>query len=154
MDYNFWMEVVKASVFSRIKGISVFLHFPKKFLAGIDINEIVISGFFKWSFLLLKRVVLTWFKTLHLLLQTNHALLEEIKEINRGLIDTVVDVSEEDVDPAAASEGGDGTVVKCSFSAVALGPNLKSQYASAQMVCLVYMLSLFLFAIALYMFLN
>ncbi|KAI3756103.1 hypothetical protein L1987_55916 [Smallanthus sonchifolius] len=68
--------------------------------------------------------------------ETNHALLEEIKEINRGLIDTVVAVSEEDVDPAAAtaaSEGGDGTVVECSFSAVALGPNLKSQYASAQM---------------------
>lgn len=69
-------------------------------------------------------------------IETNHALLEEIKEINRGLIDTVVDISEEDVDPAAASaasEGADGTVVKCSFSAVALGPNLKSQYASAQM---------------------
>ena len=68
------------------------------------------------------------------LLQTNHALLEEIKEINQGLIDTVVDIGEEDNDPAAASEGGDGTVVKCSFCAVALGPNLKSQYASAQMV--------------------
>ncbi|GKB94311.1 hypothetical protein Tco_0980448, partial [Tanacetum coccineum] len=65
--------------------------------------------------------------------ETNHALVEEIKEINRGLIDTVVNISEEDADPAAASEGGDGTVVKCSFSAVALGPNLKSQYASAQM---------------------
>ncbi|XP_076952488.1 mediator of RNA polymerase II transcription subunit 15a-like [Bidens hawaiensis] len=68
--------------------------------------------------------------------ETNHALLEEIRDINRGLIDTVVAVSDEDVDPAAAtaaSEGGDGTVVKCSFSAVALGPNLKSQYASAQM---------------------
>lgn len=74
------------------------------------------------------------------MLQTNHALLEEIKEINRGLIDTVVDISAEDVDPAAAStasEGADGTVVKCSFSAVALGPNLKSQYASAQMVHIV-----------------
>ncbi|KAI7747012.1 hypothetical protein M8C21_009890 [Ambrosia artemisiifolia] len=58
------------------------------------------------------------------------------EEINRGLIDTVVSISEEDVDPAAASavsEGGDGTVITCSFSAVALGPNLKSQYASAQM---------------------
>ncbi|KVH91385.1 Coactivator CBP, KIX domain-containing protein [Cynara cardunculus var. scolymus] len=66
-------------------------------------------------------------------IETNHALLEEIKEINQGLIDTVVDISEEDNDPAAASEGGDGTVVKCSFCAVALGPNLKSQYASAQM---------------------
>ncbi|GKA35766.1 NB-ARC domains-containing protein [Tanacetum coccineum] len=32
-----------------------------------------------------------------------------------------------------SSEGGDGTVVICSFSAVAVGPNLKSQYASSQM---------------------
>lgn len=81
-----------------------------------------------------------------LVLQTNHALLEEIKEINRGLIDTVVAVSEEDADPAAstaASEGGDGTVVKCSFSAVALGPNLKSQYASAQMVCTYFCVNIF-----------
>ncbi|GKB47229.1 NB-ARC domains-containing protein [Tanacetum coccineum] len=66
-------------------------------------------------------------------LETNHGLLEEIKKINGELIDTVVNISEEDVDQAAASEGGDGTVVKCSFSAVALGLNLKSQYASAQM---------------------
>ncbi|CAL2263148.1 unnamed protein product [Prunus armeniaca] len=34
---------------------------------------------------------------------------------------------------AAAAEGGEGTIVKCSFDAVALSPNLKSQYASAQM---------------------
>ncbi|KAL7598491.1 hypothetical protein Lser_V15G22605 [Lactuca serriola] len=57
-------------------------------------------------------------------IETNHSLLDEIKEINRGLIDTAVDISVEDVD---------GTVVKCSFNAVALGSNLKSQYASAQM---------------------
>lgn len=72
-----------------------------------------------------------------LLLQANHALLEEIREINQRLIDTVVDISDEDVDPraaAAAAEGGEGTIVKCYFSAVALSPNLKSQYASAQMV--------------------
>jgi PAX-interacting protein 1 len=71
------------------------------------------------------------------LLQVNHALLEEIRDINQRLIDTVVDISDEDVDPAAAAaaaEGGEGTIVKCSFSAVALSPNLKSQYASAQMV--------------------
>jgi PAX-interacting protein 1 len=68
-------------------------------------------------------------------LQVNHALLEEIRDINQGLIDTIVDISDEDVDPtAAAAEGGEGTIVKCSFSAVALSPNLKSQYASAQMV--------------------
>ncbi|KAD6453822.1 hypothetical protein E3N88_08528 [Mikania micrantha] len=66
--------------------------------------------------------------------EPNHALLEEIKAINRGLIDTVVSINGED-DPAAASavsEGGDGTLITCSFSAVALGPNLKSHYTSAQ----------------------
>ncbi|XP_062012017.1 mediator of RNA polymerase II transcription subunit 15a isoform X2 [Rosa rugosa] len=67
-------------------------------------------------------------------IEANHALMEEIREINRRLIDTVVDISDEDVDPsAAAAEGGEGTIVKCSFDAVALSPNLKSQYASAQM---------------------
>ncbi|OAY36943.1 mediator of RNA polymerase II transcription subunit 15a [Manihot esculenta] len=69
-------------------------------------------------------------------IEANHALLEEIREINQRLIDTVVDISEEDVDPTAAGSaagGGEGTIVKCSFSAVALSPNLKSQYASSQM---------------------
>ncbi|XP_041014898.1 mediator of RNA polymerase II transcription subunit 15a-like isoform X2 [Juglans microcarpa x Juglans regia] len=69
-------------------------------------------------------------------IEVNHALLEEIRDINQGLIDTVVDISDEDVDPtaaAAAAEGGEGTIVKCSFNAVALSPNLKSQYTSAQM---------------------
>ena len=47
----------------------------------------------------------------------------------------MVDVSDEDADSvAAASEGGEGTVVKCSYTAVALSPDLKAQFASAQMV--------------------
>ncbi|KAL6989760.1 Mediator of RNA polymerase II transcription subunit 15a [Sarracenia purpurea var. burkii] len=70
-------------------------------------------------------------------IEANHALLEEIRDINKRLIDTVVCISDEDVDPTAAAaitaEGGEGTIVKCSFNAVALSPNLKSQYASAQM---------------------
>ncbi|XWS11745.1 hypothetical protein CRYUN_Cryun37aG0026500 [Craigia yunnanensis] len=69
-------------------------------------------------------------------IEANHALLEEIREINQRLIDTVVDISDEDVDPGAAAataEGGEGTIVKCSFSTVALSSNLKSQYMSAQM---------------------
>ncbi|KAG5565330.1 hypothetical protein RHGRI_001282 [Rhododendron griersonianum] len=69
--------------------------------------------------------------------QANHTLLEEIVEINQRLIDTVVCVSDEDVDPTPADaitgEGGEGTIVLCSFSAVALCSNFKSQYASAQM---------------------
>ena len=62
--------------------------------------------------------------------------MEEIREINQRLIDTVVDISDEDVDPsaAAAAEGAEGSIVKFSFNAVALSPSLKSQYASAQMV--------------------
>lgn len=69
------------------------------------------------------------------MLQTRNPLLEEIREINQGLIDTVVDISEEDASPFSASDIGKGTIVKCSFSCAVLDPNLKSQYASAQMVC-------------------
>ncbi|XP_022967562.1 mediator of RNA polymerase II transcription subunit 15a-like isoform X1 [Cucurbita maxima] len=68
--------------------------------------------------------------------EANHVLLEEIREINQRLIDTVVVISDEVVDPsalAAAADGSEGTIVKCSFSAVALSPSLKSQYMSAQM---------------------
>lgn len=71
-----------------------------------------------------------------IILQADPTLLEEIREINNQLIDTVVDISE-DVDPiaaAAAAEGAEGTIVKCSFRAVALSPSLKSQFASVQMV--------------------
>ncbi|QCE02137.1 mediator of RNA polymerase II transcription subunit 15a-like isoform X2 [Vigna unguiculata] len=67
-------------------------------------------------------------------IEVNHALLEEIREINHQLIDTVVDISNVDPTPAvAADEGAEGILVKCSFIAVALSPSLKSQYASAQM---------------------
>ncbi|OWM87307.1 hypothetical protein CDL15_Pgr022414 [Punica granatum] len=43
----------------------------------------------------------------------NHVLKEEIREINKQLIDVVVDISDEDVDPTAAAavaEGGEGVV--------------------------------------------
>ncbi|KAF4386189.1 hypothetical protein F8388_016441 [Cannabis sativa] len=66
-------------------------------------------------------------------LEAIHALKEEIREINLRLIDTVIDISEESSAVAAAAKGGEGTIVKCSFSAVALSPNMKLQYASAQM---------------------
>uniref|UniRef100_A0A803ML65 Mediator complex subunit 15 KIX domain-containing protein n=1 Tax=Chenopodium quinoa TaxID=63459 RepID=A0A803ML65_CHEQI len=71
-------------------------------------------------------------------LEVNHALLEEIRDINDRLIDTIVDVSDEDMDPsvaasASASEGSEGTIVRCSFSAISLSPDLKSHYTSAQM---------------------
>ncbi|PKI33884.1 hypothetical protein CRG98_045714 [Punica granatum] len=48
-----------------------------------------------------------------ILVQANHVLKEEIREINKQLIDVVVDISDEDVDPTAAAavaEGGEGVV--------------------------------------------
>ncbi|XP_062086277.1 mediator of RNA polymerase II transcription subunit 15a-like [Humulus lupulus] len=53
-------------------------------------------------------------------LEAIHALKDEIREINQRLIDTVIDISEESSVVAAAAEGDEGTIVKCSFSAVAL----------------------------------
>ncbi|XP_073226648.1 mediator of RNA polymerase II transcription subunit 15a-like [Cicer arietinum] len=68
--------------------------------------------------------------------EVSHALLEEIRQINCRLIDTVVDICDEDVDPTIASvtaaEGAEGTIVKCSFIPVALSPSLKCHYASLQ----------------------
>ncbi|XP_057454130.1 mediator of RNA polymerase II transcription subunit 15a-like isoform X3 [Lotus japonicus] len=65
--------------------------------------------------------------------EVNHALLEELRKINNRLIDTVVDISDEDADQTAVAEGAEGTVIKCSFTPVAFSPTLKSQYASGQM---------------------
>lgn len=65
-------------------------------------------------------------------IEVNYALLDEIREINHRLIDTVVDINDEDVEPTAPEKDG-GTVIKCSFSAASLCPNLKSLYASAFM---------------------
>ncbi|KAJ0970363.1 hypothetical protein J5N97_023240 [Dioscorea zingiberensis] len=65
--------------------------------------------------------------------EVNHALLEEIRETNQQLIDTVVAITDEDVDSVSAAAGGyGGTVVKCSFRGVALNSSLKSLFASAQ----------------------
>lgn len=67
-------------------------------------------------------------------MQANHSLIEEIKDINLRLIDTVVEISDEDVDSAAGAAEGEGIIVKCSYTAVAISPNLKSQFVAAQMV--------------------
>jgi len=67
-------------------------------------------------------------------LEMNHALQDEIREINHQLIDTVVDVSEDGNDAAAAAaEGRDGIVLKCSYNAIALSPSMKFRYRSSQM---------------------
>ncbi|KAL0007294.1 hypothetical protein SO802_008796 [Lithocarpus litseifolius] len=67
-------------------------------------------------------------------IEAKHALFEEIMGINQQLIDTVVVLSDEDTIPtAAATAGSEGTIVKCSLSAVSFSPNYKSQQLSTQM---------------------
>uniref|UniRef100_A0A7N2LKG7 Uncharacterized protein n=1 Tax=Quercus lobata TaxID=97700 RepID=A0A7N2LKG7_QUELO len=69
-------------------------------------------------------------------MKAKHALFEEVKEINQQLKDAVVDLSDEDTIPtaaAAATAGGEGTIVKCS---VYLSPNYKSQQLSAQITAI------------------
>lgn len=70
-----------------------------------------------------------------IIFKVNRALVEEIQEINQQLIDTELHVCEDDAESfAATSEGAEGTVIKCMFTAVAVSPSLKSMFASAQMV--------------------
>ncbi|KAG5387095.1 hypothetical protein IGI04_038565 [Brassica rapa subsp. trilocularis] len=70
--------------------------------------------------------------------EKEHALLEEIKEINQRLIDTVVEISDDEdaadvSEGAIASKGCEGTTVRFSFKAVSLSPALKAHLSSTQM---------------------
>ncbi|KAH7864763.1 hypothetical protein Vadar_033506 [Vaccinium darrowii] len=62
-------------------------------------------------------------------------LSHEIREINQRLIDTVVDINEE-VDSTCGipeTEGSHGTIVRCSFNAVTVNPDMTSIHVSAVM---------------------
>nr|XP_011462574.1 PREDICTED: mediator of RNA polymerase II transcription subunit 15a-like isoform X2 [Fragaria vesca subsp. vesca] len=62
-------------------------------------------------------------------LEVNH-LLEEITAINQRLIDTVLDISDEETISSVASApilNGEGAIVSCSFIAVAFSPSLKAE---------------------------
>ncbi|KAL7234736.1 hypothetical protein ACSBR1_018232 [Camellia fascicularis] len=64
--------------------------------------------------------------------EVNWTLLKEIREINQQLIDTVVDINEVNSTAATSvTEGGKGTIVKCSFNAMTINPNMKTEPASA-----------------------
>ncbi|CAN6697310.1 unnamed protein product [Malus baccata var. baccata] len=70
-------------------------------------------------------------------IEVNQTLFEEITAINHQLIDTVLDVSDEDTPPTVVSaqfRGGQGTIVRCSFVPVTIDPSLRSQHPSAQML--------------------
>lgn len=71
-------------------------------------------------------------------MQVKCTLAQEIREINWRLVDTVVDISEEEVNSTCgtpANEGSEGTIVRCSFNAVTINPDMTSEHASAIMVC-------------------
>lgn len=72
-------------------------------------------------------------------MQVNYFLSKEINSINQCLIDTMVNISKEDVNPSTTADvsftGDQGVIVTCSYNAVALSPCLKSQYATPQLVC-------------------
>ncbi|KAG2301417.1 hypothetical protein Bca52824_030068 [Brassica carinata] len=55
------------------------------------------------------------------------ALLQEIKDINGILVETVVNISNEDVYPSKVTSG---TIVTCSYSPVALSDTLEARYKS------------------------
>ncbi|KAL6988096.1 hypothetical protein U1Q18_013840 [Sarracenia purpurea var. burkii] len=61
----------------------------------------------------------------------NYALLEEIKEINLELVETVIDVV---LNYTEDTGFGEGTIVRCSSGAVGLSGNLKLQSASLRML--------------------
>ncbi|KAJ8509773.1 hypothetical protein OPV22_000207 [Ensete ventricosum] len=60
--------------------------------------------------------------------ETNHALLEEIREINQRLISTEIKISDVDIDPISAASKGKGTIVKFFFTPLIRSPISKSSY--------------------------
>ncbi|KAK9132052.1 hypothetical protein Scep_011580 [Stephania cephalantha] len=69
--------------------------------------------------------------------KVNRVMLEEIKEINRKLLTTVVEISDNDdkvISTCAATQDGVGTIVRCSFRAMALCPDSKLHHTSSQMM--------------------
>ncbi|CAK7336444.1 unnamed protein product [Dovyalis caffra] len=58
---------------------------------------------------------------------TRRTLLKEIEEINQQLIDTVIDISDDQTDSTAVRTHCGGIVIKCSFIAVSISPNLSSK---------------------------
>ncbi|CAL5356681.1 unnamed protein product [Camellia sinensis] len=67
-------------------------------------------------------------------IELNDALLDEIKEINQKLVETVIDVISDSTEYAAKGGFGEGTIVRCSYSALGLGGNFKQQYSSSRML--------------------
>ncbi|KAJ4785038.1 mediator of RNA polymerase II transcription subunit 15a-like protein [Rhynchospora pubera] len=63
--------------------------------------------------------------------EMNHALLEEIREINFRLIDTELTLNEEEM--GSTAEGGESILVKCTYMGIALSPGLRTHFTSSQL---------------------
>lgn len=63
-------------------------------------------------------------------LELDRVLQLEIRDVNKQLIETVVDLSDNDMDSASCG-GSDGIVVKCSYNAMAFRRRLNSGYKQA-----------------------
>lgn len=64
--------------------------------------------------------------------ETNHALHEEIREINQRLIGTEIKISDVDTDPISAASNGKGTIVKFFFTPLIRSPISKSSYTMSR----------------------
>ncbi|KAJ6945368.1 hypothetical protein NC651_000426 [Populus alba x Populus x berolinensis] len=65
-------------------------------------------------------------------IQVSRAVLKEIEEINLQLIDTVLDISDEETDSTTVGPDGGGITIKCSFIAVSINSNFNSKEDSDQ----------------------
>ena len=62
------------------------------------------------------------------LLQPINGLLNEIRRVNHQLVETTVDVDSTEDD--SLPEANEGTIIKCSYTAVAVGGDFKSSFSS------------------------
>ncbi|KAK2980945.1 hypothetical protein RJ640_025094 [Escallonia rubra] len=66
-------------------------------------------------------------------IESSRVLLEEINEINQKLVETILDVVSDPFKDADRIGAAQGTIVRCSYRAVAFGETFKQQFASSGM---------------------
>ncbi|XP_057972227.1 mediator of RNA polymerase II transcription subunit 15a-like isoform X2 [Malania oleifera] len=66
-------------------------------------------------------------------IEPNNALLEEIRHVNQKFVETVIEIVSDSAEDTATTKAGDGTIIRFSYSAVALRENFKLWDASSQM---------------------
>lgn len=67
----------------------------------------------------------------------NDALVDEIKTINNKLVDTVMNIADENGTDEIIYQNGGGMLIKLSYNSMSLSPSLKSLFAASEMVSLI-----------------